>query len=111
MSRLYQIDFNQQLLLGEELLRDILRPRVYLVQDNNTLLYQNLAIKHNFGFFNLQKYSIKEVADLIRKGNYRDVILCNYRQASEDMISKDFYWIERHIGNIRYLSIWSREKP
>jgi hypothetical protein len=83
---------------------------VYLIQDNNTLLYQNLAIKHNFGYFNLQRYSLKDIADFVRKGSFRDVILCNYRQIDEDLISKDFYWIERNIGTVRYLSIWSGEK-
>ena len=90
-------------------MRAILKPRIYLIQDNNTLLYQNLAIKNNFGFFNLHRYTLKEVADFVRKGSFRDVILCNYRQHNEDLICKDFYWIEKNIGTIRYLSVWSDE--
>lgn len=110
LSRLYQIDFNQQVLIAEELLKDLLQPRVYLIEENNTLLYQNMAIRHNFGFFNLHNYSFRTIGDLIRTSHYRDVIICNYRQINDDLISKDFHWLEKNIGIIRYLSIWSGEE-
>lgn len=110
LSRLYQIDFNQQILLAELLLIDLMQPRVYLIEENNTLLYQNLAIRHNFGFFNLHNHSFRTIGDLIRTGHYRDVIICNYRQINDDLISKDFHWLEKNIGIIRYLSIWSGEE-
>jgi hypothetical protein len=109
LSTLYQIEFSQPLIQAEELLRDILRPRVYLIQENGTFLYENMAIRHNIGYFNFEMYNLQTIADFIRKGTFRDVILCDYTQNNQDLISKDFYWIERHIGSIRFLSIWANE--
>jgi hypothetical protein len=82
---------------------------VYLVQDNFSLLYQNLAIRHNFAFFNLYKFSLQEIAEFVRKGSFRDVVIGNYRQNQQDLICKDFYWIEKNIGPIRYLGVWEAE--
>ncbi len=40
-------------ILAEPLFNSILRPRIFLVQRNNHLVYQNLAIRYNMGFVNL----------------------------------------------------------
>lgn len=109
LAVLYQVDFSQPLIQAEKLLEEILKPRVFLVQDNGSLLYQNIAIRQNLGYFNLRRQSLKEVAELVRKGQYRDVILCNYAQNHDQLICEDFYWIEKHIGTIRYLSVWTPE--
>ena len=42
---------------------------------------------------------------MIRKIQNKDLILCYYRQAEEKLVSEDLYWIEKNIGNIRYLAI------
>jgi len=66
------------MILSEDLFKDILRPRVYLIQQNNTLLYQNLSIIHNYGFFNLNVHRIQDIAQLVKQNSYRDVVICNY---------------------------------
>lgn len=109
LSTIYQVDFSQQLILAEELLRDILRPRVFLVQENQTFLFQNLAIRHSFAFFDLTRFSLQEVATEIRKNSFRNVLLSNYRQDNHELICKDFYWIEKNIGTIRYLAVFGHE--
>ena len=88
---LYQIDFSPQLIIAERLLDEILKPRVFLVQENNTLLYQNIAVKYNLGFFDLKKESLKDIAVSIRKGNYRNVLLCNYSQQHDHLVCQDFH--------------------
>ncbi len=91
------------------MLRDILSPRVYLVQDNNTLAFQNLAIRHDLAYYNLSKHALKDLPAFVRAGNYRDVVLGNYRREEEELVCQDFYWIERNVGKVRYLAIWSEE--
>jgi hypothetical protein len=41
----------------------------------------------------------------IRKIPNKDLILCFYYQEEEKLVSEDLYWIEKNIGNIRYLAI------
>ncbi len=106
---MFNVDFSQPLIQAEEHLRDILRPRVFLVQDNPSLLFQNLAIKHNFAFFSLYRHSITEISAIVRRNSFRNVIIAGYRSSGFDLISKDFFAIEKNIGPIRYLSIWSPE--
>lgn len=41
-----------------------MRPRIYLVAEKNdgsNILYLNIAVKHNFGFFDLAKTDLKTV--------------------------------------------------
>lgn len=54
-ATIYQIDFSPQLILAEKLLDDILRPRIFVVQSNQTTLFQNIAIRYNMGFFDLRR--------------------------------------------------------
>ena len=82
---------------------------MYLIQENNTLLFQNLAIINNFGFYNLRTHRVEEIVELVKKGSHRDVIICNYSSDSSELICQDFYQIEKHIGEIRYLAVWSDE--
>ena len=40
----------------------------------------------------------------------RDIILNNYGQIGTELICDDMYWIERHIGTVRYLGVWKDEE-
>ena len=110
LTLLYQIDFSVPLILGEALLSEVLRPRVYLIQDNNSLVYQNLAIQEGMGYFSLARWTIDEVARRVKQGSFRDVILGSYAQNVDQLICDDFYNIEKNIGNIRYLSVWNEQE-
>ena len=108
-TTLFQIDFNQQMILAEKLLDEVLRPRVFLVQNNPTTLYQNIAIRYGVGFFDLRKSAVQEISTAVRKGHFRDIILCNYMQDIYNLVCEDFYEIEKHIGCIKYLGVWNSE--
>lgn len=106
------MDYSQSALLSEKLIDSILKPRIYLIQSNSTLVYQNIAIKHDLCFINLRINSLKgESQHIIKKNRKRDVVLCYYNSAydSTKLISEDLYWIEKHLGAIRYLGIWEEE--
>ena len=107
-TTLYQVDFSPQLILAEKLLDEILKPRVFLIQENFTNLFQNISVRHNLDYFDLKRESIPQIAAAIRKGNCRNVVLGNYK-ADTDLVCQDFSDIERHIGTIRYLAIWDPE--
>ena len=61
------------------------------------------------GFINLMRVPLRECAALVRKCGKRDVILCYYGQSEEKLICEDMYWIEKYLGEIRYLGIWEPE--
>lgn len=88
-STVYNIDFTPQLIKGERLLDDVLRPRVFLIQDNPTNLFQNIAVKYNIDFFDVRREPFSQVANAVRKSTSRDIILCNYKQ-EKDLVSDDF---------------------
>lgn len=52
---LYQIDFSSQLIQAEKLLDSILKPRVFLIQDNFTNLFQNIAIRYDLDYYDLRR--------------------------------------------------------
>lgn len=89
-ATIYQIDFSPQLILAEKLLDDILRPRVFLIQNNHTNLYQNLAVRYNMGFYDLRRESLEQIAMSVRTGDDRNIILCNYLQGNETLVCQDF---------------------
>ena len=60
-------------------------------------------------FINLYNTKLRDCLPLIKKSNKKDVVLCYYAQQEERLISEDVYWIEKNIGDIRYLSIWNVE--
>jgi hypothetical protein len=82
---------------------------VFLVQDTPSLLFQNLSIRHGLGYFDCYKFSLSDIADRVRSGTFRDIVIGSYRQAGQELICKDFYWIEKHIGPIRYLAVFNPE--
>lgn len=105
-SKIYQVDYNLPQILSEPYINSILRPRIFLTQRNIHLVYQNIAIRHNMGFINLAKIPLRECGPLVRKCGKRDIILCYYGQSDEKLVSDDMYWIEKNLGEIRYLGIW-----
>lgn len=86
----------------------MLRPRVFLVQENFTNLFQNIAVKYNLEFFDLRRESFKDISIAVRKNTFRNIVLCNYKQ-NTNSISEDFDEIERLIGDVRYLAIFTPE--
>ena len=80
-----------------------------MVQENNHLTYQNIAIKHNMGFINIRTTELADCEKLVKGCGRRDVILCCYRNGEDSIVSKELYWIEKHLGEIRYLGIWNPE--
>jgi hypothetical protein len=58
-----------------------MKPRIYLIQSNNTLVYQNIAIRYNLGFINLNNYKLKDCKSIAKKNKKRDIIVCNYNQS------------------------------
>lgn len=109
-SKIYQVEYNMAQLLGEPLLNSVLKPRIFLVQKNNNLIYQNIAIKFNMGFINLEKKGLRSCESYVRKCGKRDIILAYYSRQDDHLISEDLYWIEKHLGDIRYLGIWHPEE-
>lgn len=61
------------------------------------------------GFFNLRDKKLKSCLQYVQKCDKRDIIICNYACDSEKMVSQDLYWIEKNLGEIRYLGIWNPE--
>lgn len=54
-TTLFQIDFSPQLIQAEKLLDSILKPRVFLIQDNFTNLFQNIAIRYDLDYYDLRR--------------------------------------------------------
>jgi hypothetical protein len=57
------------------------------------------------GFVNLDIIKLRDCAETVKKLKKKDVILCYYSQVEEKLVSDDLYWIEKNLGDIRYLSI------
>ncbi len=83
---------------------------MFLVQSNPTLVYQNIAIRYNCCLINLAIYNLEQAKKIAKSCGKRDVIIANYRQTEDKLVSEDLYWIEKNIGKIRYLSIWQGEE-
>lgn len=62
------------------------------------------------GFISLARVPLRECAHLVRKCGKRDVIVCYYGQTDENLICEDMYWIEKNLGEVRYLGIYEPEK-
>lgn len=62
------------------------------------------------GFVNLREKNLKSCLPLVKSCDRRDIIICNYTQDTEKLTSEDLYWIEKNLGEIRYLGIWVPEK-
>lgn len=80
-----------------------------MVQSNPSLIYQNIAIRHNCCLINLAINSLEEARKIAKNTDKKDVIIFNYRQTDDKLVSEDLYWIEKNIGKIRYLGIWGGE--
>lgn len=91
------------------MLDDVLKPRVFLVQSNNTTLYQNIAIRYNLAYYDLRTNSIDEVGVCVRTGEDRDIIISNYTPRFDSLVCEDFNEIEKKVGTIRYLGVWVDE--
>ena len=48
----------------------MLTPRVYLVQANPTLAFQNLALRHNMGYYNLSRHPLHSLPDYLNSNRY-----------------------------------------
>ena len=79
------------------------------MQKNNSTVYQSLAIKYDMGFISLNKTRLRECLDYVSKCKKRDIIICHHGHEKKRLASEDLYWIEKNIGNIRYLAIWNPE--
>lgn len=97
------MDNNAPQILVEKLINSILKPRVFLVQVNNSLVYQSLAIKYDMGFVNLNRIRLRDCLPYVAKCQKRDIILCSHGHEKKRMVSEDLYWIEKNIGDIRYV--------
>ena len=89
-STIYQIDFSPQLILAEKLIDDILRPRIFLIQTNQTTLFQNIAIRYNMGYYDLRRESLEDVAIGVRLSEDRNIIISNYSQ-NYNLACADFF--------------------
>ena len=58
---------------------------------------------------NLAINSLEEARKIAKNTDKKDVIIFNYRQTDDKLVSEDLYWIEKNIGKIRYLGIWGGE--
>lgn len=61
------------------------------------------------GFLNLKQVKLHNSRALVQLMKTRDIVLCHYSQPECSMISEDLYWIEKNIGEIRYVAIWNHE--
>ena len=61
------------------------------------------------GFINLNRKRLRDCLDDIKKMNKRDIIICHHGHERKRLASEDLFWIEKYIGNIRYLGIWNPE--
>ena len=62
------------------------------------------------GYFSLARWTINQVASRVKQSSFRDVIIGNYCQNVDQLICDDFHNIEKNIGDIRYLSVWSQQE-
>lgn len=105
--RLFQVDFNGNLLTSESLLPVILKPRVFLVgRHDNNLLFLNIALKYRMDYIDLQSRNLRDIKDSVAKCYQRDIILNNY-SVGDSLISDDINWIETNVGVVRYVATWS----
>ena len=74
------------------------------------MVYQNLALRHDMAFINLNKMRLRDCLDLKNKCKKRDIIICHHGHEKKRLASEDLYWIEKNIGDIRYLGIWMPEE-
>jgi hypothetical protein len=81
------LDYNSTLILAEKLLQSIFEPRVFLVQANPTLLYQNIAIRYNCCLINLAINNFFEAKKIAKNSGKRDVIIINYRETENKLVS------------------------
>lgn len=79
-SKIFQVDYSQPQILAESHINLVMRPRIFLVQRNNHLVYQNIAIRYNLGFINLNITPLRDCALIARKCGKRDIIICQYGQ-------------------------------
>ena len=91
------------------MLDDVLKPRVFLVQFNNTTLFQNIAIRYNLGYYDLRITTIDQIGVSVRTGEDRDIIISNYTPSFDGLVCEDFNEIEKKVGTVRYLGVWNNE--
>ena len=80
-------------MIAEGQINCILQPNIFLVQKNNHMAYQNIAIKYNLGYVNLSAMKLKECCEKVKCCGSKNVILNNYSETDERFISEDLYWI------------------
>lgn len=61
------------------------------------------------GFISLNKMRLRDCLDYKNSCKKRDIIICHHGHEKKRLISEDLYWIEKNIGDIRYLGIWNPE--
>ena len=57
----------------------------------------------------MNKYRLRDIAGVVKDSNKRDIIICNHGHEKKRIASEDLYWVERNLGEIRYLAIWESE--
>ena len=107
--RLFQMEFNNNLLSTESLLSIILKPRVYLVSKReHNLLYLNIALKYRLDYIDLLDRNLRDIKQSVQKCHQRDMILFNYSSGA-NLISDDINWIETNVGIVRYVAVWNEQ--
>lgn len=109
-AKVFKVDYNAPQILAENNFNSIMKPRVFLVQRNNNVVYQNIAIKYDMGFISLNKMRLRDSLDYKNKCKKREIIICNHGHEKKRLVSEDLYWIEKNFGEIRYLGIWRPEE-
>ena len=62
------------------------------------------------GFINLSINKLEECCQIVKNCGKRDIIICGYQPGESKMVSQEMYWIEKNLGEIRYLGIWNPEQ-
>lgn len=106
LANIYKVDYNGPEIRAEEVIAKILKPRIFLVQNNNTNVYQNIALRYGLGFVNLSKQSLRDCDTVLKSLNKQNIIISNHGSEKGRNASEDVFWIEKNLGDVRYLGIW-----
>lgn len=107
--RVETLNYDKAQVLAEADINCIMQPKIFLVQRNNHTAFQNIAIKYNVGYVNLGTCKLRDCAKAVKCCKSKNVILNQYAETDERLVSDDLYWIEKNLGEIRYLAISTPE--
>ena len=62
------------------------------------------------GYINLSTNKLRETASCVKSCGKKNIILNYFDEEDERLISQDLYWIEKNLGEIRYVGIASPEE-